>query len=110
MKNMTEIKCSNCGHMKDENDTICPTCYAVVINLDESIKRLNKMFMNRIYGKFGINNNNFYYTDTDSYITDSCESYWEFNNVKFPCQLKSGHYGMHINNPLKDGHIATILW
>lgn len=116
---MFKIKCSNCGYEKNEFDIICSNC-AYVEKKDDFIKRLNKMYANRLYGKYGIPDRTYYsdidkllYTDTDSFIANisvNCDSYWIFKGIKFPCQLKTGHKGMHINNPIKDGHVATILW
>lgn len=108
---MEKIKCSNCGYEKNEFDIICSNC-AYVEKKDDFIKRLNKMYMNRCYGKYGIPDKT-YYTDTDFAfvsISNNCQSYWDFKGVKFPCQLKAGHKGMHINNPKKKEHVATILW
>ena len=112
---MVKIKCSNCGFEKNVYDLICPNCYYSSIKSNDIVKILNKMYANRLYGRIGIENNNILYTDTDSIfyhggIIHNCSSYWEFKGIKFPCQLKSGHKGMHINNPLEEEHIATILW
>ena len=100
------IRCSNCNFLKDFNDIVCYKCGHI-----ES-KDLDKMYANRLYGKCGLPNEKILYTDTDSIITisNNCSAYWDFKGIKFPCQLKAGHLGMHINNPKKKEHVATILW
>ena len=40
----------------------------------------------------------------------SCPAYWEFQGVKFPCDLGEGHRGPHLSYPKKRGHDAVIIW